>query len=140
MFNLERSIAEWRKQMLAAGIKTPVPLEELESHLREEVERQMKSGLGEQSAFEISIQRIGQTGTLKTEFAKVGGTAYEQLKQFSCTLAGVPNHRLSTNMNTSRQNIEPRWATYFKTIAFVFPAIFFWVGSCMFVVPKLKQI
>jgi hypothetical protein len=45
MFNLEQSIIEWRKQMLAAGIKTPVPLDELEIHLREEIERQMASGL-----------------------------------------------------------------------------------------------
>ncbi len=28
MFILEQAIAEWRKQMLAAGIKTPVPLKE----------------------------------------------------------------------------------------------------------------
>ena len=51
MFDLEQSIAEWRQQMLAAGIKTPVPLEELEIHLREEIERQMKSGLNEQTGF-----------------------------------------------------------------------------------------
>jgi len=31
MFNLEQSIADWRRQMIAGGIKTPVPLEELES-------------------------------------------------------------------------------------------------------------
>ena len=70
MFNLEKSIADWREQMLAAGIKTPVPLEELEIHLREEIERQMKSGLGEQKAFEISIQQIGQPKRLKNEFNK----------------------------------------------------------------------
>ena len=37
MFNLEQAIAEWRQQMLATGIQTPVPLEELEIHLREEI-------------------------------------------------------------------------------------------------------
>lgn len=70
MFNLEPSIAEWRRQMLAAGIKMPVPLEELENHLREEIERQMKSGLNEQKAFEISVQTIGQPKTLNSEFKK----------------------------------------------------------------------
>ena len=70
MFNLEKSIADWREQMLAAGIKTPVPLEELEIHLREEIERQMKSGLGEQKVFEISIRQIGQPKRLKKEFNK----------------------------------------------------------------------
>jgi hypothetical protein len=70
MFNLEQSIAEWRTQMLVAGIKTPVPLDELEIHLREEIERQMKSGLNEQKAFEISVQRIGQPKALDSEFKK----------------------------------------------------------------------
>ncbi len=37
MFNLEQSIAEWRQQMLAAGPKNPTPLNELESHLREDM-------------------------------------------------------------------------------------------------------
>jgi hypothetical protein len=70
MFNLEQSIAEWRRQMLAAGIKTPVPLEELEIHLREEIEWQTKSGLKEQKAFEVSVQRIGQPKMLNSEFKK----------------------------------------------------------------------
>jgi hypothetical protein len=70
MFDLEQSIAEWRKQMLAAGIKTPVPLEELEFHLREEIEQQMKSGVNEQRAFEIAAQQTGQASALKNEFKK----------------------------------------------------------------------
>jgi hypothetical protein len=45
MFDLEKSIAEWRTQMLAAGIKTPVPMEELEIHLREEIEQQMAADI-----------------------------------------------------------------------------------------------
>ena len=45
MFDLEKAIADWRRLMLALGIKSPVPLEELESHLREEIQRQMQLGL-----------------------------------------------------------------------------------------------
>jgi hypothetical protein len=71
MFDLEQSIVEWRKQMLAAGIKTPVPLEELEIHLREEIERQMESGLNEQEIFNSAVQKIGQAKPLKTEFKKI---------------------------------------------------------------------
>ena len=70
MFNLEQSIADWRRQMLAAGIKTPAPLEELEIHLREGIERQMNSGLDWQAAFEISIRQIGQPKALNREFKK----------------------------------------------------------------------
>jgi leader peptidase (prepilin peptidase)/N-methyltransferase len=74
MFDLENSIADWRKQMLAAGIKTPVPLAELEIHLREEIEQQLKSGLSEQEAFNFAVQKIGQASALKSEFVKAGGT------------------------------------------------------------------
>ena len=70
MLNLEQAIADWRQQMLAAGIKTPVPLDELEIHLREDIEWQVKVGLSEQTAFEISIQQMGQPKMLDSEFKK----------------------------------------------------------------------
>jgi hypothetical protein len=70
MFSLEQSIAEWRRQMLAAGIQSPVPLEELESHLREEIEAQVRSGKIEQEAFETTVLHIGRGRELQTEFSK----------------------------------------------------------------------
>jgi hypothetical protein len=75
MFYLEQSIAEWRKQMLAAGIKTPVPLEELEIHVREEIEQQMKSGLNETTAFHLAVQKIGKANMIQSEFQKVSTPA-----------------------------------------------------------------
>src|SRR2546428_7761154 len=78
MFNLDQAIADWRRQMLAAGIKTPVPLNELESHLRDDVEQQVRSGVNAQPAFESAVQRIGQAGALKGEFAKVRDTKWRQ--------------------------------------------------------------
>jgi leader peptidase (prepilin peptidase)/N-methyltransferase len=71
MFNLEQAIAGWRKQMLAAGIKTPVPLDELESHLREDVEERIRSGTSVEQAFEAAAQRIGEANMLQVEFKKV---------------------------------------------------------------------
>jgi hypothetical protein len=71
MFDLERTISEWRRQMLAAGIKTPVPLEELEIHLREEIERHTKSALNEAEAFQAAVEKIGQAQMLQKEFKKV---------------------------------------------------------------------
>ena len=70
MFDPEKTIAEWRRQMLAAGINTPVPLEELESHLRDDIEQQMRSGVNAQWAFEAAVQRMGQASALKSEFKK----------------------------------------------------------------------
>ena len=71
MFDLEQSIADWRQQMLAAGIKSPVPLEELENHLREELEQQMRIGLSAQTAFSIAVEKIGHGNALQGDFKKV---------------------------------------------------------------------
>jgi hypothetical protein len=76
MFDLEKSIVEWRKQMLAAGIKTPVPLEELEIHLREEIEQQVKLGLNEENAFSLVVRQFGKGDNLKQEFSKIGSQRY----------------------------------------------------------------
>jgi hypothetical protein len=90
MFNLEQSIADWRKQMLAAGIKTPALLEELESHLREEFERQTKISLDEQEAFAFAVQKIGRARALKLEFKKIVPpieTRFVKLVSIACGLA-----------------------------------------------------
>ncbi len=73
MFNLEEAITDWRKKMLAAGIKTPAPLDELEIHLREEIEQRVRAGGTAQQAFELATAQIGQADSIKTEFKKSGG-------------------------------------------------------------------
>jgi len=89
MPDLEQRIADWRRQMLAAGINTPVPLDELESHLRDEVERQVQAGLIAQQAFETAVQRIGQASALEMEFKKIGTTEREQMKRVVAILAAL---------------------------------------------------
>lgn len=57
--------------MLAAGIPSPVPLEELEAHLRDEIARLMESGADSQTAFDAATQKIGGAGMIKQEFSKI---------------------------------------------------------------------
>ena len=52
MFNLELAIKEWRERMTAGGIKSTATLDELESHLREDVQRRLQSPEPIQPAFE----------------------------------------------------------------------------------------
>jgi len=75
MFNTEKAISEWRQQMLRGGIKAPVPLDELENHLREEIERQVKSGMDAEAAFESASRKIGAAEPLKSEFEKAAKDA-----------------------------------------------------------------
>jgi hypothetical protein len=72
MFNLEQAITKWKQQMTAGGIKEPAVLDELESHLREEIERQTRAGANEELAFAVAAQKIGSATALKTEFHKNG--------------------------------------------------------------------
>ncbi len=72
MFNLEKAISEWRQQMLAAGIQAPVPLEELEAHLREDIDRLRSSSVPEARAFEIAAARLGTPRRMQGEFNKTG--------------------------------------------------------------------
>lgn len=80
MFDLEKSIAQWRRQMLAAGIKVTESLDELENHLREEVEKQIKLERKPEHAFDIAVDKIGKPAPLKEEFAKVEATWLAKLK------------------------------------------------------------
>jgi hypothetical protein len=70
-FDLEQAITKWRQQMLAAGITSPETLEELEGHLREEIEALVESGLHLKHAFEGAIRHMGSTGELSSEFANL---------------------------------------------------------------------
>jgi hypothetical protein len=82
MFDLEQAIAEWRRQMLTAGIKTPALLDELESHLRDEIATQMKAGSSASQALEAAAQELGPAGTLKAEFEKAHGPDAAQIRRW----------------------------------------------------------
>ncbi len=109
MFDLEQSITEWRRQMLAAGINSPDLLDELESHLREDVAGQVRSGLCEQDAFEIAVRRIGQPGELQSEFKIAGATKEPRpqwLKKALLCFIGVRPPALHTFTASAQKTLE----------------------------------
>jgi hypothetical protein len=140
MSDLDAQIEKWRRQMADGGVHAVEVMEELESHLREDIEAQQSAGVGEQEAFAASVARLGGAEVLKKEFDKVGGM--NRVKSVFLTLAGIPSSHQSNimNMTTTSSTIEPRWATYTKVAVFVSPAVFLWAFSVIFLVPKLKHI
>ncbi len=76
---LEQRITAWRAGMLAAGIQSPVPLDELEAHLREQIESKIQSGASEEEAFAAAVEDLGAALDLKAEFAKIGNTMYSRI-------------------------------------------------------------
>lgn len=90
MFNLDLAIARWRRQMTAGGIQFTVLLDELESHLREDVEQQMASGAQAEESFREAVQRIGPADKLQEEYAKAGGpplTSSQRILRRCCLAA-----------------------------------------------------
>jgi hypothetical protein len=71
MFNLMTEIAAWRKTILETKTCTSNDLNELESHLVEEVEQLKTQSLTEQEAFMIATSRIGKPVEIAGEFAKL---------------------------------------------------------------------
>lgn len=71
MFNLENQIAEWRAEMSRAGIRNPEVMDELEAHLREQVESLVAAGVAEQNAFETTAGQLGSLASLRREFRKL---------------------------------------------------------------------
>jgi hypothetical protein len=108
MFNLEQSISEWRRQMLSAGVKNSEILDELESHLREDLERRVQSGESEEQAFQVAVQGVGQASLLQQEFSKVGGKRRAWLRKLKDVVAAafVPVPALNTFTPAALRTLE----------------------------------
>jgi len=68
MFDLQCAITTWRQKMSSGGIASPDVLNELEAHLREDVERRMTAGADAQAACEGATGVIGSAEVLRGEF------------------------------------------------------------------------
>jgi hypothetical protein len=71
MFNLNEEVIKWRNALAQSEAFGGADIDELESHLREEIERLAAAGLSEQEAFLVAGHRLGDTRSLESEFAKV---------------------------------------------------------------------
>src|SRR5688500_9002172 len=70
MLDLEQSIAIWRGEMSAGGSIDAETLDELESHLRDDLAALCASGLPADQAFLVAA-RLGSPAVVQHEFGKV---------------------------------------------------------------------
>lgn len=108
MFNLEQSISEWRRRMQAVGVENPDIVDELESHLREDVARRVQLGESEERAFEAAVLDVGQASLLKDEFAKLSRKKCAWLRKLQGIMAGalVRDPSLSELTPGARRTLE----------------------------------
>ncbi len=79
-FDLDEAVQKWRIRLRKTGATTSDDLDELESHLRDEIRELSTSGLSTDEAFIIAVRRIGNVNAVADEFAKVNlNTIWKQL-------------------------------------------------------------
>ena len=77
---LESQIAEWRAFIAKGQAVSDEDVEELETHLREQVADLRGAGLADDEAFLIAVKRMGNVDDLSLEFAREhSGRLWKQL-------------------------------------------------------------
>jgi hypothetical protein len=71
MSDVEKRIEQWRADLDGSELLGHADVNELESHLREEMQHLKTSGLSDEEAFLVARHRLGHTAALGEEFAKV---------------------------------------------------------------------
>ena len=72
MFDLEKSIAEWKRSFQLSCSLVDEKIEELESHLREAIIDFGRKGLNEEEGFLVATKRLGHAAVLGAEYEKNG--------------------------------------------------------------------
>ena len=81
MFDLNREMTVWRNNLNQSETLSQTDVDELESHLREEIESLKSAKLSDEEAFMIAAHRLGSPEKLADEFAKIdqGGALRQRL-------------------------------------------------------------
>ena len=74
MSEFEERVRRWRESFREALGDRPEVIDELEAHLREDVEQLVRSGQSPEQAWETARARLGAPGQLAGEFAKLRAT------------------------------------------------------------------
>lgn len=75
-FNLEENINIWRSELSHKSNMTKDNIDELESHLHDEIDKLLPIGLSIEESLLIAKSRIGNTKELTTEYGKVNKEIY----------------------------------------------------------------
>ena len=70
MFNLENEISNWKKLLRKSQALEDGYIEELESHLRDEIDKGLSKNLGDEEAFNEAVNKIGSTENFGEEYYK----------------------------------------------------------------------
>lgn len=87
MFQLKKSLEDWKKNLNTSNALTESDIEELESHLLDEIDSLKLKNLTDEESFYVACSRIGSTDLLTNEFSKIN-INYIWLKKILWLLSG----------------------------------------------------
>jgi hypothetical protein len=79
-FSIDKSIINWKSQLSKKVNFTGDNINELESHLLDEIQELKELGLNDEESFLVAIQRLGSIEQLTSEFSKVNQKVYFRSK------------------------------------------------------------
>jgi hypothetical protein len=82
MFDLNDEIGKWRSNLAESQTLETSDIDELESHLREEIEQLVTAKLSQQEAFWVARHRLGDADSLAEEFAKINASVLWRKRLF----------------------------------------------------------
>ena len=123
MSDVENQIEQWREALQTSDAFGSADLDELESHLREEMERLTPLGLSGTEAFLVARHRLGTAEALEAEYAKVNADR-RALLHLSWMAAGVLVYILVAHLAVAISEVGVLAAL----LLHVGPAAFAWIG------------
>lgn len=88
MFDIEKTIRKWRKNLYKNPSFEDGVIEELESHLRDEIDHLIKNGIDPKAAFDRAEKKIGSPLPIAREYQKTN-------RRFLSPTEADPSHRFS---------------------------------------------
>jgi len=76
MFDLEWNVRQWSDYLRSKGKLKDADIQELESHLRDEIEELVTTGLSSEESFIISLKRLGNVNAVSMEYSKINMTGF----------------------------------------------------------------
>lgn len=87
MFQLDKSLEDWKRKLINSNSMTESDIDELESHILDEIDNLKGKNLSEEESFYVACSRIGSVNLLSSEFGKVNFNLI-WLKRFLWLLSG----------------------------------------------------
>jgi hypothetical protein len=142
MADLEDRIAKWRNALATAMADRPDVVDELEDHLRQDLDALTRAGRTPDEAWDTAILRLGDCAALAREFARSARAGWLPTRRVALVLLGVcglPLVALLLAVVVSAARLGPLLAGHIVAITIAYGATFaFGLGSAAAIVAHAR--